>query len=56
MLQFKQLNHLNTSLVLHKKCVSKWNLPRSRVIPRSLLCGFLSKAAVDAVVLNALAT
>lgn len=30
-------------------------LPKSRVIPRSLLCGFLSKAAVDAVVLKALA-
>ena len=29
--------------------------PRSSVIPRSLLCGFLSKEAVDATVLSALA-
>lgn len=29
--------------------------PRSRVIPRSRDCGFLSKAAVDAVLLSALA-
>jgi hypothetical protein len=28
--------------------------PRSSVMPRSLLCGFLSKAAVDATVLSAL--
>ena len=30
-------------------------LPRSRVIPLSLLCGFLSKAAVEATELRALA-
>lgn len=37
-------------------CMTYWIfLPKSRVIPRSLLCGFLSKAAVEAVVLKALA-
>jgi hypothetical protein len=35
-----------------KRCMQ---IPRSRVMPRSLLCGFLSNAAVEATVLSALA-
>jgi hypothetical protein len=36
--------------------MEKEEKPKSKVIPRSRLCGFLSKAAVDATVLSALAT
>lgn len=36
--------------------IEKEENPRSKVIPRSRLCGFLSKAAVDVTVLIALAT
>ena len=35
--------------------IEKEENPRSKVIPRSRLCGFLSKAAVDVTVLSALA-
>ena len=35
--------------------ITRHHLPKSSVIPLSLLCGFLSKDAVEATELNALA-
>ena len=45
----------HTKLLFHILAHSLIHSPKSSVIPRSLLCGFLSNEAVEAVVLRALA-